>query len=201
MLEWVALGIIFMTSQPTPALELSQLLIKELDELNNWVRMTLQIYFGWYCVFITVNGAGLAALTPPRLDERPAYILFALWNALGILISIPMALYVNNAHRRVSAIQYALVHHRNHMLVLQSPIPTRIAVGAIVLVVVALSSLLITWTLFIFTATPRPTRSQSPASLRGIRKITASPEYVGPHISPRRTTRREQAANRTTGAT
>src|SRR5687767_10801423 len=36
--------------------EASSLLLKELEESNNWARLVLQLYFGWFALQFTVNG-------------------------------------------------------------------------------------------------------------------------------------------------
>jgi hypothetical protein len=48
-----------MDPNPPAASNSFVLLTREQEELNTWVRTTLQIYFSWYCVFLSVNGAAL----------------------------------------------------------------------------------------------------------------------------------------------
>jgi hypothetical protein len=157
-----------MATQSAPMPDVSQLLLKEQEELNNWLRTSLQIYFTWYCVFLTVNGAGLAALLPPKLGEGPAYILFAFWNILGIVVSIFVFGYVNESHKRVNAICENLVRHNKHTLMPKSPIPAKTALGAIILDTAAMLSLFIAWT-WLFWHVPKPTQSPNAAPAQSSR--------------------------------
>lgn len=38
------------------------LLKKELDEIHNWMRASLQLYFSWYAFFFVLNGTGVGYL-------------------------------------------------------------------------------------------------------------------------------------------
>jgi hypothetical protein len=105
---------------------------------------------------------------PPKLGEGPAYILFALWNVLGIVVSIFVFFYVNESHKRVNAIYRNLVRQHEHTLMPKSSIPSKTAMGAIILDTVAMLSLLIVWTCLFFahvpSSTPCPNPSPSPCS-------------------------------------
>ena len=81
----------------------SLLLTKEQEELNAWTRTSLQIYYAWYSVFLTVNGAGLAWLFE-RKGAGVAFIIFAFWNLLGIVASLAVYQYVGESNKRVIAI-------------------------------------------------------------------------------------------------
>jgi hypothetical protein len=156
-----------MSSATTPIADVSQLLMKEQEELNNWVRITLQIYFAWYCVFLTVNGTGLAALSPAKPGLKFAYFLFALWNALGIIVGFYVASYVRKSNARINNIYQSLIPLQEQAIRPQSPLPSKTALGAIILDTIAMLSLLIAWTCLLLSkvpATPPPNPSNTPPS-------------------------------------
>jgi len=53
---------------------LRQLLLNEHKELNDWNRAVAQIYFAWYTVFLTLNGAALTWVFGDRVADPPARI-------------------------------------------------------------------------------------------------------------------------------
>jgi hypothetical protein len=65
------------------------LLLKELEETNNWARLVLQLYFGWFALQFTVNGVAMGWLFT---DKGPMpwfasliFLVFIGWNLMGTI--------------------------------------------------------------------------------------------------------------------
>jgi hypothetical protein len=138
--------------------KLSTLLMKEQEEVNTWLRTSLQIYYAWYTVFLTLNGAGLALVFQYQGQDKPGaklvFLIFALWNLLGIAASVTVFLYVRQSRNRVDTIYKHLLIGVDHAITPRAPMPTSAALITIILNVVAMSSLLAVWTRFMFIHPP-----------------------------------------------
>ena len=69
--------------------ESSSLLLKELEESNNWARLVLQLYFGWFALQFTVNGFAIGWLVT-RTGSLPwfgslVFLVFVGWNLMGAI--------------------------------------------------------------------------------------------------------------------
>jgi hypothetical protein len=132
--------------------DLPALLIKEQEELNNWSRTSLQIYFAWYTVFLTLNGAGLAWLFQNGSRSAPGsrlvFGIFGFWNLLGIGASVAVLTYVRQTRDRLTKIYQELLGDRKCNLRPQVPMPSQAAQIAIILNIAAMASLLGVWSWF-----------------------------------------------------
>jgi hypothetical protein len=65
------------------------LLVKELEETNNWARLVLQLYFGWFALQFTVNGVAMGWLFrytgPMPWFASLVFLVFAGWNLMGMI--------------------------------------------------------------------------------------------------------------------
>jgi hypothetical protein len=134
-----------MEAQPTSTVDLSALLTKEQEELNIWNRTALQIFFAWYSVFLTVNGAGLAWAFPLKRGSRPIFVIFAFWNLLGIAMSMAVLRYVKESSKRVTVIYESLLHDQECTLMPKSPLPFKVTRVALIIDIVAMTSLFLAW--------------------------------------------------------
>lgn len=71
------------------ALEDRPLLLKEMDEINNWARLVVQLYFGWFALQFTVNCVGMGWLLT-RTGPMPwfaslIFLVFLGWNLMGTI--------------------------------------------------------------------------------------------------------------------
>lgn len=67
----------------------SALLLKELEETNNWARLILQLYFAWFGLQFTVNGIAIGWLLTGK-GSMPwfaslVFLLFIGWNLMGTI--------------------------------------------------------------------------------------------------------------------
>ena len=71
------------------AFEANTLLLKEMEETNNWARLALKLYFGWFALQFAVNGIVLGRLFtyigPMPWFAGLIYLVFILWNLIGAI--------------------------------------------------------------------------------------------------------------------
>jgi hypothetical protein len=71
------------------AFDSSTLLLKEMEETNNWARLALKLYFGWIALQFAVNGIVLGRLFtyngPMPWFASLIYVVFILWNLMGTI--------------------------------------------------------------------------------------------------------------------
>lgn len=72
--------------------EVREMLIKEIDESNNWARLGLQLYFGWFALQFTVNGVAVGWLFTRTGGTLPwfarlVFLVFILWNLMGMIVT------------------------------------------------------------------------------------------------------------------
>lgn len=136
----------------TTTVDLSTLLTKEQEEINTWNRMTVQIFFAWYSVFLTVNGAGLAWLFQTEARTKPGshlvFFVFSLFNLLGVVVSVGVSKYVKESDARLTAIYSHLVPQNAGTLSPRSPLPLRVARTSVHVAVMAMVTLCLTWLWF-----------------------------------------------------
>ena len=68
------------------------LLLKELEETNNWARLALQLYFGWFALQFTVNGFAMGWIFTYK-GSMPwfaslVYLVFIIWNLMGTIVTV-----------------------------------------------------------------------------------------------------------------
>lgn len=73
----------------TEDIESGALLLKELEETNNWARLVLQLYFGWFALQFTVNGVAMGWLFtykgPMPWFASLIFLVFIGWNLMGTI--------------------------------------------------------------------------------------------------------------------
>ena len=135
---------------------LQALLLNEQKELNEWNRSVSQIYFTWYTVFLTLNGAGLAwvfekTVGAGRPDLKPGIVVFALWNILSIVSTIGVLYYVRSSNARIQMINDLMTEDMEdgHIRV-KSPLPASASTIAYCSNVIALAALFTVWVILFF---------------------------------------------------
>ena len=65
------------------------LLLKEIDETNNWARLAFQLYFGWFALQFTINALAISWIFTPRVSMPPfansVFLTFIGWNLMGTI--------------------------------------------------------------------------------------------------------------------
>jgi hypothetical protein len=132
--------------------EISELLTKEQEEINTWNRTTIQIYFGWYSVFLTVKGAGLAWLFQYEARTKPGshlvFMVFALFNFLGLIVSGGVSKYIKDSDARLEAIYSYLSKSTDVTFMPKSGLPRTVARTSVLVVSIAMTTLCATWLWF-----------------------------------------------------
>ena len=76
-------------NQDTEAVKQTALLLKEIDETNNWARLAFQLYFGWFALQFTINALAISWLFTPRSSmptfANSAFLIFIGWNLMGTI--------------------------------------------------------------------------------------------------------------------
>ncbi len=138
-----------MTEHIKPTVNIVELLTTEQKELNEWSRISLQIYFAWYSVFLTVNGAGLAWLSkveaPDKVVAKMVFLIFAFFNLLGIGASAAVFQYVGRTNARVTEIYERLLGRSDGKLMPRSPMASQVARAAVMLDIAAMTALMLAW--------------------------------------------------------
>ena len=114
---------------------LEELLKTEAAEVNNYVRMYVQTFVGWFTFFITVLFTSMAWALKTAFDEQrrlkwglPVYLVYALFSiqiVLGIVATYALRTDLVNADWRLNQIQFALAQHK--ALSPHSPVPPSFA--------------------------------------------------------------------------
>jgi hypothetical protein len=128
------------------------LLLKEQDELHHWTRMVAQTYFAWYTVFLTLNGVALTSTfgqgtmsATPRIRSY-SYIVFSLWNLLGVIATIAINRSAGQTQARMTAINRLLTQGMNAAgASVKSAVPIAVLRVAYITNSIALLSLFVTW--------------------------------------------------------
>jgi hypothetical protein len=106
------------------------LLMRELDEINNWARLGGQLYFGWFTLMLTVNGLAVGWIFTHNGPLPPfAPLLFGVFIVLDLMATVS-TYYIRNhmlaCDTRITAILEGLARHRaatDPPPDVQSPVP------------------------------------------------------------------------------
>lgn len=128
------------------------LLVKEMDETNNWSRLGAQIYFGWFTLMLTVNGIATGWLfsnkgTVPRF-ARLLFLIFFVLNLMGTIVTILIRKYMLESDQRIQNVLVGLVrdHKRGDgFFEPQSPMPREAIKTVFFFNVAALFMLMLFW--------------------------------------------------------
>lgn len=127
------------------------LLLKEMEETNNWARLGSQLYFGWFTLLLTVNGVAIVWLfTSNRAMPSFApfvFFMFVVLNLMGTLATIFVGRYLLECDRRIQEVIEMLTHHETEDLWSrsQSPIPRQAVKILFGFTTIALIMLLVFW--------------------------------------------------------
>jgi hypothetical protein len=124
--------------------------MKEAEEINNWSRLVAQIFFSWYTVFLTLNGAALTWALGHDTSAQQGHskmwygmLLLLMWSIMGVIVTIPVIAHVVRAKRRLAEI-YSSLLGRNHGKVKVS-IPTTTAILSYSMAMCAMVALALIW--------------------------------------------------------
>jgi len=145
--------------QNTEADKLDALLVKEMEETNNWARLGAQLYFGWFTLLLTVNGFATGWLFSGKdttgwlfsgkeapLFARWIFFTFAVLDLLGTVATIRIRKHLGDSDRRVTEVIKNLTHHATAGTFMPlSPVPRGAIKTALGFTGLALIALTISW--------------------------------------------------------
>ena len=130
------------------------LLLKEIDEINNWSRLGCHLCFGFCTLFLAVNAVAIAWFTT---SNRPfLFLVLILLNLAGALGTVLVGKYLLECDQRIRDIIWILSEHDrtdDPWSVPQSAIPGKAIKTLFGITASALITLLIFWTVLFVTAT------------------------------------------------
>jgi hypothetical protein len=128
------------------------LLVKEVDETNNWARLGAQLYFGWFTLMLTVNGLATGWLFTNRGRVPPfarlIFLIFVVLNLMGTIVTILLRKHMLESDRRIQDVLTGLLrdHQRgDHFFAPQSPMPRQAINTVFFFTGAALFMLLLFW--------------------------------------------------------
>ena len=135
------------------AVKQNALLLKEMDETNNWARLGAQLYFGWFTLMITINGVAIGWLfsakgVVPRF-ARLLFLIFVVLNLMGTIVAYFIRKHMLDCDRRIQEVLAGLKRNRATEGVYfeaQSPVPRQAINTVFTFTGTALLMLLIFWT-------------------------------------------------------
>jgi hypothetical protein len=93
------------------------LLVKEMEEINNWARLAFQMYFGWFALQFTVNGVAMGWLFtregPMPVFARWIFVILGLWNLMGTITTVVVRRHILDCDSRIRKVIKGL--RRNHV--------------------------------------------------------------------------------------
>jgi hypothetical protein len=100
----------------TETVKPSALLMKEMDETNNWARLGGQLYFGWFTLMITANGIAIGWLfsnkgAMPRF-ARLLFLFFIGLNLLGTIAAFRIRKHMLDCDVRIQVVLAGLSRHK-----------------------------------------------------------------------------------------
>jgi hypothetical protein len=132
------------------------LLLREFEDTQNWMRIGIQIYFGWYAFFFTLNGAAAALLfsganslarTAPLV--RILAIAFTVWSILSVISAFAVLCYFVQRCQRLKQIMLYLSSQLDSGEVMRPNSPVSHVTFAIIfgITVVTITCLAVLWVL------------------------------------------------------
>jgi hypothetical protein len=140
----------------TEADKLDALLIKEMDETNNWARLGAQVYFAWFTLVLTVNGAVAGWLYTRTIIilsfVRLICVVMIILNLMGTIVSFRIRQHLFESAGRIKEVIATLTRQpETEGAWPQSPVPLRAIDTAFIATAAALIMLGFFWViLFIF---------------------------------------------------
>jgi hypothetical protein len=116
--------------QDPEADKLDALLVKEMEEINNWARLAFQMYFGWFALQFTVNGVAIGWLFTNKGSmptfARLVFAIFVGWNLMGTIATLVIRKHILGCDLRIREVLDGL--SQNHVTLgpwskLLSPMP------------------------------------------------------------------------------
>jgi hypothetical protein len=94
---------------------LNALLVKEMEETNDWARLGAQLYFGWFTLLLTVNGVATGWLFT-RTGTMPqfawlVFCVFILLNLMGTIATFRIRSHLLDSDRRIRDVIEELTQH------------------------------------------------------------------------------------------
>src|SRR2546430_10361876 len=89
----------------TEAAKQEALLLKEMEETNNWARLGAQLYFGWFALQFTVNGIAIGWLTQSAIKppfNRLVFAIFIGWNLMGTITTFFIRKHILDCDSRIT---------------------------------------------------------------------------------------------------
>src|ERR1700730_8089321 len=81
------------------------LLVKEMEEINNWARLAFQMYFGWFALQFTVNGVAMGWLFtnkgPMPTFARLVFAILLGWNLMGTITTLVIRKHILDCDSRI----------------------------------------------------------------------------------------------------
>jgi hypothetical protein len=88
------------------------MLLKEMEEINNWARLGVQLYFGWFALQFTVNGVAAGwVFTYKGAMPSFARLIFAIfmgWNLMGTITTFRFHKHILGCDQRIRDVIAAL---------------------------------------------------------------------------------------------
>jgi hypothetical protein len=94
--------------QPAPLYKVKRadLLLKEIDEINNWARLGCLLCFGFCTLFLTVNGVAIAWFATS--NRAFVFFLLILLNLVGALATVLVGKYLLECDQRIRDVIWIL---------------------------------------------------------------------------------------------
>ena len=131
----------------------ADLLLKEIDEINDWSRLGCHLCFGFCTLFLAVNGVAIAWFTTS--NRTFLFLVLILLNFAGALGTVLVGKYLLECDQRIRDVIWILSEHDrtdDPWSVPQSAIPRKAIKTLFGITASALITLLIFWTVVFVTA-------------------------------------------------
>jgi hypothetical protein len=129
----------------------SELLRKEQDEINQWLRASIQIYFAWYTVYVTTSCAALIWMFGKDSASYDAHLViygiaaFLLLAYLSLPAPFTVAAYLSRMHKRIEAIYRITQEGVPAPYVAKSPVPITMLIIGVYLTAGAILTMCVLW--------------------------------------------------------
>ena len=134
------------------AVKQGALLLKEMEEANNWARLGAQLYFGWFALLLTANALATGWLFA-RNSPMPAFTplvfgVFVVLNLMGTIVTYRIRTNLLDSDRRIKEVIETVSQH--HLAEYpwsepQSPVPLQAIDTAFGFTATALAMLVLFW--------------------------------------------------------